>query len=116
MAPVEPSTLAEYAAGIAAGLLGVAFLLQKFLVGWKSDKTESSVISLMHSELERMSEQNTKLSTELGKLQAEVIELNKQLRTLTAENQRLHSEVATLTGEVSRLQAILQKGASDVSS
>lgn len=110
MNPTETYTIAQYAGMIAASLVGTAFLLQKFLTGWKADKTEGSVISLMHSELERMSEQNTKLSVELGKLQHEVIELNKQLRTLTAENQRLHAEVVVLTGEVSRLQSILQHG------
>lgn len=111
MIPIDTSIIAEYSGGVAAGLLGFAFLLQKFLTGWKSDKTESSIISLMHSELERMSEQNTTLSVELGKLQQDLIDLNQELRKLSSENQRLHSEVAALTAEVTRLRATLREGA-----
>jgi predicted nuclease with TOPRIM domain len=104
-----PDNLTEYAGGLAGGLLAFVFLLQKFLTGWKSDKTENSVITLMHGELERMSEQNTKLSEELGKLQGELIVLNTELRSLHAENQRLHSEVSALTDEVARLHGMLKK-------
>lgn len=111
----DASTIAQYAGGLAGALFALAFLLQKFLTGWKTDKAENSVLTLMHTELERMSEQNTKLSIELGKLQTEVIELNKELRVLTAENQRLHSEVAALTGEVTRLHTLLRNGEQNVS-
>lgn len=109
MTPAETSTIVQYVGTIAVSLIAMAFLLQKLLTGWKSSRTEGSVISLMHTELERMSEQNTKLSVELGKLQADIISLNKELRTLTTENQRLHSEVVTLTGEVALLQTMLQR-------
>lgn len=106
----DPSSIAQYAGGTAIGLLTIAYVLQKFLTGWKSDKTESSILTLMHNELERMSAQNANLSMELGRLQIEVIALNTQLRALTVENQRLHSEVGSLTAEVSRLQHTLQQG------
>ena len=43
----------------------------------------------MHSELERMSEQNASLSVELGKLQKDLIDLNQQLRILSTENQSI---------------------------
>lgn len=102
------TSIAEYAAIAVSAIIMLAFLMQKFLNSWKKDVAESNVLVLMHTELERMSTQNTKLSTELGALQAEVIKLNKELRTLTSENQRLHTEVATLTGEVTRLQSTLK--------
>lgn len=105
----ETNPIAQYATAAVAALIMLAFLLQKFLNSWKTDKAEASVLNLMHNELSRMSDQNTKLSLELGNLQEEVIKLNKELRVLTAENQRLHLEVATLTGEVSRLQSMLRK-------
>lgn len=109
--PVIPPTtaIAEYAGGVGAGAFALLFLLQKFFNSWKSDTTENSVITMMHTEIERMSEQNSRLSLELGKLQQELIELNKELRALTAENQRLHGEVMLLTGEVARLQTTLEK-------
>lgn len=103
--------IAQLAAGGAAGLIAIALFLQKFLNGWHQNNTENSLLSILHTELERMAEQNTKLSVELGKLQHEIIELNKELRILTEENQRLHSEVTVLTGEVARLQTILKQGA-----
>lgn len=110
MTIIDTSIIAEYAGGISAGLLGTAFLLQKLLLGWKTDKTEVSVISLLHAELERMSSQNTNLSLELGTLQKDLIELNKELRKLSSENQRLHGEVTALTMEVGRLQTLINKG------
>lgn len=103
--------IAQYAAGGAAGLIAVAIFLQKFLNSWHENKAENSILNILHSELERMAEQNTRMSVELGKLQLEIIQLNKELRVLTEENQRLHSEVTVLTGEVARLQTVLKQGA-----
>jgi predicted nuclease with TOPRIM domain len=105
----DTNTVAQYAGGLAAGLLAIAVVLQKFLIGWRSNNAEGSVISLLHQEIERMSQQNQTLSEELGKLQVEVISLNAELRKLNTENQRLHSEVGALTAEVVRLQTILQE-------
>lgn len=98
-------------------LVGVASLavitifigIQKLLKEWKTTNAETSIITLMHHELERLSEQNSALSHELGRLNAEIIKLNQELHNLTAENQRLHTEVVCLTTEVNRLQTILTK-------
>lgn len=106
----DPSIIAKYAGGTAVSILALAYGLQKLINGFKTGTAESSILTLMHSELERMSAQNANLSMELGRLQIEVIALNTQLRALTAENQRLHSEVGSLTTEVSRLQHTLQQG------
>jgi len=103
--------VAQLAAGGVAALITLAFLLQKFINNWNSSRAENSVIGIMHAELERLSEQNTKLSSELNKLQLEIITLNGELRKLSSENQKLHSEVIALTSEVARLQAVLQQGA-----
>lgn len=110
MIPVNTSIISENLGGIFAGVLAITLLFQKLLTVVKSDKAENSMIGLMHSELERMSEQNTTLSVELGKLQQDLIELNKELRILSSENQRLHSEVVALTAEVTRLRAALKEG------
>lgn len=107
---VNTSDIAQLAAGGAAGLVAVAFGIQKFITIWQTNRAEGSMLTIMHGELERMNEQNTKLSTELGRLQQEIITLNGELRKLSAENQRLHTEVVSLTNEVTRLQTML-KGA-----
>lgn len=109
MNPDNTYMIAQAAGGAVAGVLLIALVLQKFLNTFKAEKTESSVLTLMHQELERMSEQNTKLSVELGKLQNEVIELNKELRLLTAENQRLHAEVELLTAEIAKFKEVAMK-------
>ena len=109
MASLDTASLMQYVGGVSAGLLGIAFALQKLLTSWKTDSAESSVISLMHIELERMSEQNTKLSVELGRLHAEVIILNTELQKLTIENQQLQAEVIALTAEISALKTITKK-------
>lgn len=104
----EGASLAEYAAGASAALFALVVGLQKVLKGWRETNAESSVISLMRTELERMSAHNRVLSTELASLQVEIISLNKELRKLTSENQKLHQEVVSLTEEVNRLQILLQ--------
>lgn len=111
MDQVNSTSIAQLAAGLVVGLLAVAMGLQKIFKGWRETSAESSVISLMHEELERMSKHNSTLTRELNKLQLEIVNLNKELHKLTLENQRLHTEVVALTGEVARLQTILQTGA-----
>lgn len=101
--------ITELVTAIAVGAVGLVLGLQRVLKGWKETSTESNIISIMHTELERMSIQNTKLAQELNKLQLEIIQLNKELRNLSFENQRLHSEVSSLTAEVGRLQQVLSK-------
>lgn len=101
------TTVTELVGMIVASVIMIAFVLQKFLTSWKLDKAESSVLTLMHNELERMSKENTKLSLELSKLHSELLRLNKELNMLTQENQRLHNEIVSLTSEVSRLQNVI---------
>jgi predicted nuclease with TOPRIM domain len=96
---------------VALAVIGVFIGLQKILKNWRSTEAETSIITLMHAELERMSEQNTKLSVELGRLHSEIIALNGELQKLTVENQNLRTEVCALTQEVSSFkQASTQKG------
>ena len=96
---------------IALAVMAVFIGAQKILKNWRSTEAETSIITLMHAELERMSEQNTKLSLELGRLHTEVIALNTQLQKLTVENQRLQTEVVALTNEISELKALTRKDA-----
>ena len=97
--------------GMLALAVVTAFVgIRKLLKDWNTDNAETSVITIMHEELERMSKQNTTLSTELNKLQLEIVTLNRELHKLTLENQRLHSEVVALTREVARLQTMLHTG------
>lgn len=95
--------------GYVVGTLGVlAVGVQTIMKNWKSSATESSLLTLMHTELERMSGQNSTLSGEIGKLQVELIKLSNQLTRLTVENQNLQLEVSSLNGEISRLHRIMQ--------
>jgi regulator of replication initiation timing len=97
---------------IAIAVMAVFIGAQKILKNWRSTEAETSVITLMHTELERMSEQNTKLSVELGRLHTQIIALNQELQKLTVENQHLRTEVCALTQEVSNFKqlAVAQKG------
>jgi predicted nuclease with TOPRIM domain len=93
----------------AMAIIAVFIGTQKLLKDWRTTGAETSIVTLMHAELERLSEQNTQLSTELGRLHGEVITLNRELQKLTIENQRLQLEVVALTKEVARLQSVLHK-------
>jgi peptidoglycan hydrolase CwlO-like protein len=104
---MDVASVIETAGMVAVALIGVSFGLQKVLKGWKESNAENSVVSIMHRELERMSQQNTLLSNEIGNLQQQLVKLNRELLQLTKENQRLQSEVGLLTDEIATLKTIL---------
>lgn len=99
----------EVLGALALATITVFIGLQKLLKEWKSTSAETSVITLMHTELERMSNQNSALSIELGRLHTEVINLNQQLQKLSIENQRLQVEVMALTTQVSQFKDISEQ-------
>lgn len=84
--------------------LGVG--IQKLIKEWRTTDAETSVIQMMHTELERMSTQNSKLTEELTKLQNEIVELNNQLTKLNIENNKLQHDVAALTLELNSFKEI----------
>jgi len=104
MVDIENHSLIQTISLIALAVVAFSVGLQKLLKEWKTTGAETSVITLMHTELERMSEQNGVLSKELNRLQQEMIVLNNQLSQLCIENQRLQAEVVTLTDELSRFR------------
>ena len=96
----------ELIAGIVLGALGLAFSLQYYLKGWKSNKVESSLISMMHKELERYAKQNKELCDEVEKLRVQLRTLNTQLSKIVIENERLHTEVSALSGKLQELGSV----------
>jgi len=97
----------ELIVSITVALGAIMYGVQSLLKNWKVSKVESSLLKMMHEELERMSIQNTTLSHEIGKLQTELVTLSSQLSVLTKENQKLQVEVASLNTEISRLHSII---------
>lgn len=91
---------------VALAVIAFSVGIQKLLKDWKSTYAETSVITLMHTELERLSEQNGLLSNELNRLQQEMILLNTQLAQLCIENQRLQTEVVALTQGVNKFRTL----------
>jgi peptidoglycan hydrolase CwlO-like protein len=91
---------------IAIAVIAVFIGAQQLIKSWKGTQAESDIIQIMHRELERMGDQNTKLSLELGRLHDQIIALNQELEKLTLENQRLQVEVVALTNEVSIFKRI----------
>lgn len=110
MLEINPESLIQTFGAIALAIIAVMFGTQKMLKHWQTTDAENSIIKIMHSELERMSQQNTALSVELGRLHNEVIALNKQLQILSLENQRLQTEVIALTNEVSSFKIMREGG------
>ena len=104
---MESSDIAKWAGYITVGLLGTAYSLQKYLKGWRETGASSDVVKLLHEEVVRMSEQNTKLMKEITHLQSQIVTLNKQLTELQYENQLLNKQVSQLTDEISRLHKII---------
>lgn len=109
MTDLSTYSLTEVLSAVGVSITVVFIGAQKLLKDWRSTNAETSIITLMHTELERMSEQNTSLSLELGRLHTEVIALSKELQKLTLENQRLQTEVIALTNEISELKTLTRK-------
>jgi len=108
MEHTSPDDLIQTLMLLAVAIIAALFVFKKLMKDWLSTDIESNLIKLMHTELERLSEQNTALSLELGRLHTEVIALNHELQKLTLENQRLQTEVIALTNEVSGLKLLRQ--------
>ena len=91
---------------IALAVIVLGFSVKKLMKDWRLSDTGDGIMQLMHQELERMSAQNTILSTELSKLQQEIIQLNAQLRQLCIENDKLQTEVVALTNELNAFKKV----------
>lgn len=96
-------------AAIVFAVGGIALGIQKLIKYWSITSAESSVVKMMHTELERVGHQNKLLAEELNKLQLEIIALNKELRNLSIENSKLHEQIYNFSSEVCRLQSLLNK-------
>jgi len=103
---LDSNTVIQTIAMVALAVIALAFGIKKVLKEWRMSEATDSVMSLMHKELERVSQQNTVLSTELGKLQQEIIQLNTQLRQLCIENDKLQTEVVALTNELNAFKRV----------
>ena len=89
---------------VALAAIGLVVGVQKLVKDWRSTQADTNIIQVMHTEIERMSDQNTKLSSEIGKLQEEIIRLNQELTKLNIENNKLQQEVSQLTLELSKFK------------
>jgi len=104
MVEIDNHSLIQTISLVALAVIAFSVGIQKLLKDWKSTHAETSVITMMHTELERMSEQNGLLANELNRLQQEMILLNSQLSQLCIENQQLQTEVVALTEEVNKFR------------
>lgn len=89
-------TLSIFSFAIVGLLLGI----QKILRDWKTTKAESDIITMLHTEIQRMEEQNSRLSSEVHTLQQKIIELSQQITKLTVENTVLNQKVSDLIKEL----------------
>jgi len=90
----------------AMAIIALGVGIQKLLKEWRTTNAETSVIEMMHKELERMGTQNSKLTEELTKLQNEIVELNSQLTKLNIENNKLQQDIAALTLELNSFKKL----------
>jgi regulator of replication initiation timing len=91
---------------VALAFIGLVLGIKKIFKELRLSEAGDTIMKLMHEELERMSAQNTLLSTELNKLQQEIIKLNTQLRQLCIENDKLQTEVVALTNQLDEFKKI----------
>lgn len=101
-----------YLALLAAALLISAMVVHLYLKKWKATEVESKLITILHNELGRYSEQNKRLDEQNQKLESRLVELhnrvselNSRISDLMKENDRLHSEVINLTIQIDRMSS-----------
>ena len=104
---LDNQSLVQTISLLSVGLIALVIGIQKLLRDWRTTKAESDIIQIMHTEIERMSAQNTTLSNALGSLQQEILELNKQITKLNIENNKLQEEVSTLTLELDSFKQLV---------
>lgn len=102
----DSNTVFQTISVLALAVIALVFGIKRVLKDWRLSDAGDGVLKLMHQELERMSAQNTILSTELSKLQQELIELNAELRRLCIENDKLQVEVVALTNELNAFKKL----------
>lgn len=103
---LENHSLLQTLSVSAMAVIALGVGIQKLVKDWRTTNAETSVVQMMHTELERMSAQNTKLTQELSKLQLEIVELNSQLSKLNIENNKLQEEVSALTIELNSFKKL----------
>ncbi|NBW15477.1 MAG: hypothetical protein EBR82_46570 [Caulobacteraceae bacterium] len=104
---LDNQSLVQTISLLSVGLIALVIGIQKLLRDWRTTKAESDIIQIMHTEIERMSAQNTTLSNALGSLQQEILELNKQITKLNIENNKLQEEVSILTLELDSFKKLV---------
>ena len=106
MVEVENHSLIQTLSVAGMAIIALSVGIQKLIKDWRSTDAETSVIEMMHKELERMGTQNAKLTDELTKLQNHIVELNSQLTKLNIENNKLQEEIAALTSELNSFKKL----------
>lgn len=106
---VEPQDIAQIAVGGVLSLMALAYGIQKFFKGWREEDATGKVVTLLRTEIDRLSKQNAEIAKELNRFQTEIIGLNKSLIEMSRENARLHAEVKSLTEQITSLQSLLDR-------
>jgi len=94
------NSVGEIVGAMGIGIVTLALGAQQIIKRWKTTNSETTVLTLLHSELERMATQNKLLSSYVNALQLEAVKINAELGKLQVENQKLHREVICLTNEL----------------
>ncbi len=110
---IDTDSITKLVLGGIAGIGGLSLGVQQLVKRWKSTGAETSVLTMLHTELERMSTQNGILSGYVNSLQLEANRISLELGKLQLENQKLHVEIVSLTNEVIRLRTALHQGEED---
>ncbi|MBI5270714.1 MAG: hypothetical protein HY856_13665 [Burkholderiales bacterium] len=98
-------TTAETAGGILGAIVVGVMGWRRMLRTWSADRAatiktdaEANVVELLRAEVQRLSEQNSKLAAFANELQTEMLELRKSNVELQQTVTKLHAELRQLKG------------------
>lgn len=99
------------AAGVGAGLVGLAFVLRKLVSEWRSSAAddaratgEATVLHGMTAELKRLQDLTGDLSSRVKEMHLETVTLHNEIASLRVENGNLRLEIGMLTEQNGRLR------------
>lgn len=100
-------SMTQHIGAFIVAIAGIAMAAQHYIMKWKSNSAESSILKLLTEELTRMSTQNKLLTEYVHSLQLEAVKISSELTKLHIENGVLNERVVSLTKQISLLQSTL---------
>lgn len=105
--------LGSKAAVLTAALVGIAVGLQRVVKSWKSTDAETTLVTLLHKELERLSKQNTSLSEQFAENQQKLVEISNAFTDSLKDKRELEVKITELQEQLKETNVRLEQSSDE---